>query len=305
MIIDCDPGIDDALALLLAFANCDVSLVCTEPGNQNQEQSLENALVWLSYLGQEVEVARGLEAPLQGPLKDAGDIHGKSSLANLQWSKPSLSCSKRSAIDAMRASLEEKSQVIVATGPLSNIAALITAHPWIKQRIEYISLMGGAATSGNVTPFAEFNFHADPLAAKIVFSSQIPIVMSGLDVTHKAYLTLAQVREIENMGSDLAKRVAAMLRFYVKSSKNTAFLDTDFEGTVRMHDICAVSWVISPEIFKGQDCFVDIETRGLARGASFVDYRGKTGKAPNAKVLHSIDRNRLIEQLKNAILKKG
>lgn len=306
VIIDCDPGIDDVMALTLAFAHpeLDIKLITTEPGNQTQAKTIHNALAFTSYMKQDIEIARGLDAPFFRKLEIAAEVHGDNGLGDVQFPEPTIQLSNRTAIEAMKETLlaSEEQIVLIATGPLTNIGALLLAHPEVKSKIKYISYMGGAAVGGNMSPTAEFNVYVDPHAAETVFQSGIPIVMSGLDVTHKAYVTLEELDNIEAIGSDFAHKVAAMLRFYVHAAKQTAFHSPEFENRIRLHDLCAVSYVLTPELFEGDDCYVAIELEGkYTAGTTVVDYEQRTGLPHNVKVLHTVQREKFVEQFMDAV----
>lgn len=310
VMIDCDPGIDDVMALTLAFARpeLDVKLITTEAGNQTQAKTVANALAFASYLGQDVEIAKGLDRPMFKALEIAAEVHGNSGLGDVEFPVPMLELSARTAVEAMKQVLMDSPEpvVLIATGPLTNIGALLFAHPEVKPKIKFISYMGGAAVGGNMTPTAEFNVYVDPHAADLVFRSGVPIVMSGLDVTHKAYVTLEELEELERMDTDFALKVAAMMRFYIKQAKQTAFHPADFEKCIRLHDLCAVSYVVTPELFEGDDCCVEIETEGrLTAGTTVVDYAQLSGKTANAKVLHTVDREKFVAQFFGAVEKMG
>ncbi|WP_053368551.1 nucleoside hydrolase [Bacillus sp. FJAT-27245] len=308
VIIDCDPGIDDVMALLLAFSaeNLDIKLITTEPGNQTQDKTIYNARAFTSYMKQDIEISRGLDAPFFRVLEVADEVHGESGIGNIALPEPNLPESPRTAIDAIKETLLSSDEpiVLIATGPLTNIGALFLAHPEVKQKIKYISYMGGAAVGGNMTPTSEFNVYVDPHAAEIVFRSGVPIVMSGLDVTHKAYLTLEDVQQIEALDSDLAKKIVAMLTFYTHKAKRTAFHEEHFERLFRLHDLCAVSYVITPELFEGDDCHVEVELESrLTAGTTVVDYTQRTGLPKNVKVLHTVRREEFVQHFFEAIKK--
>lgn len=306
IILDCDPGIDDTMMLTLAFARpeLDIRLVTTEAGNVSQDKTTYNALSFLTYIKQDVEVARGLDAPMFRKLEVAEDIHGEGGLGNVKWAEPTLQASERSAINAMRETLlaSDEPIIIVATGPLTNVAALLFAHPEVKPKIKLISWMGGAAVGGNMSATAEFNAYVDPHAVELVFRSGLPIVMSGLDVTHKAYITLDEMERLSKSGTPFAEKVSDMMKFYTFTQSQTPFHAPNFENQIRVHDVCAVAYLVAPELFQGGDYFVEVEMEGrLTAGSTIVDYVGKTGKAPNVKVLHTVNREGFIELFFNAV----
>lgn len=308
VIIDCDPGIDDVMALLLAFSSdkLDIKLITTEPGNQTQDKTIYNARAFTSYMKQDIEIARGLNDPFFRRLEVAAEVHGESGLGDITLPEPTIPESSRTAIDAMKDVLMNSPEpiVLIATGPLTNVGALFLAHPEVKEKISYISYMGGAAVGGNTTPTTEFNVFVDPHAAELVFRSGVPIVMSGLDLTHKSYVTVDEIAEIEEIGSELAQKISSLMKFYIHHTKQTPFHEENFETNIRLHDTCAVSYVITPELFEGDDYHVEVETEGrLTAGTTVVDYMERTGLPKNVKVLHTVDREAFRDQLFNAIKK--
>lgn len=310
IIIDTDPGIDDAMMLTLAFSSeaLDVKLVTTCSGNISQDKTNYNARSLLSYLGVDVEVARGLEKPMFKELVMAEEVHGEAGFGDVSFGNPIIPESKRPAVLALYETIMQSPQpiTIVATGPLTNIGALILAHPEVKSNIKQISWMGGAAVGGNVTPTAEFNAYVDPHAADIVFKSGIPIIMSGLDVTHKAYVTQEEAKRILDLGTDFSEKVYSMLTFYLKNQEQTAFQEPHYSEVIRFHDLCAVMYLIHPEYFKGDQLHVEIELEGkLTAGTTVVDYTKQTGKLPNALVLHTVEREKFFETFFETVKKVG
>ena len=305
VIIDTDPGIDDAMMLTFAFTReeLDVRLVTTVAGNISQEKTNYNARAFLSYIGANVEVARGLDKPIFRELEVAEDIHGENGLGNVHLPAPTIPCSERPAVQAMVETLLSSSVpiTIVATGPLTNIAALLVAHPEVKSKIKMISWMGGAAVGGNMSPTAEFNAYVDPHAVEMVFRSGIPIVMSGLDVTHKAYVTVKETERIAAIGTNFSDNMMKMLTFYLGVTKKTPFHTDNNASIIHFHDLCAIAYVVSPELFEGQDCYVEVSLEGKTAGTTIVDYMGISGKLPNVKVLHTVKREAFVEQFMQAV----
>ncbi len=301
IIMDCDPGHDDAIALLMALANerLEVRAVTTVGGNQTSAKTLINAMKVLSFAGiHHVPVAAGASKPLVRDLEIAPEVHGDSGLDGPELPEPAFSASPLSALELMEKVISE-SQVpitLVPTGPLTNIARLLIAAPHLKQKIERISLMGGSAVGGNWTPAAEFNIMVDPEAAEIVFESGIPITMCGLDVTHKAQIFNSEIEEIRQQGGKVAVMVAELLDFFAKFHQ-----EMGFEGSP-LHDPCAVAWLIKPELFISQNLHVDIETCGeYTDGATVVDIHGITGKEKQVDVVFDIDREGFIQLLKDSL----
>ena len=310
VIIDTDPGIDDAMMLTLAFSNesLDVRLVTTCAGNISQDKTNYNARAFLSYIGAHTEVARGLEQPLLRQLEVAEDVHGESGFGHVLFPEPTLLVSKRPAVTAMLETIlsSEEEITLVATGPLTNVAALLMAHPEVKPKIKCISWMGGAAIGGNMAPTAEFNAYVDPHAAEIVFRSGVPIIMSGLDVTHKAYITFEEAAKILEMKTDFSKKIYDMLTFYGGAAVQTPFHEVHYSEVLRFHDLCAVMYLIRPELFKGEEYYVRIETEGsLTAGTTLVDFAKRSGKVPNAKVLHGVDREGFVKEFMEAVQRIG
>ncbi|RQD70284.1 MAG: pyrimidine-specific ribonucleoside hydrolase RihA [Tindallia sp. MSAO_Bac2] len=303
IIMDCDPGHDDALALLLAFASdeLDVKAVTTVGGNQTSEKTLNNAMRVLSYAGiTDVPVAPGASQPLIRELQIAPEVHGESGLEGPELPEPTFEAYDKSAIELMEEVImaSEEKITLVPTGPLTNIATLLLTVPEAKDRIERISLMGGSAVGGNWTPAAEFNILVDPEAADVVFQSGIPITMCGLDVTHQAQIYDDEIESIRSQGGKVSVMVAELLDFFAKFHKQLGF-----EGSP-LHDPCAVAWLIKPELFTSRHLHVDIETRGeFTSGATVVDYRGVTGKHPNTDVVYDVDRKAFIQLLMDSFKK--
>lgn len=310
VIIDCDPGIDDTMMLTLAYARpeLDIKLVTVEAGNLTIDKTTYNTLSFLTYIQKEVEVAKGIEQPMFRKQEVAEDIHGEGGLGNVKWADPVLQASDRTAIQAMCDVLmnAEEPITIVATGPLTNVAALLFAHPEVKPFIKQISWMGGAAVGGNMSTVAEFNAYVDPHAVELVFRSGVPIIMSGLDVTHKAYITRDEMTRLRNLGTPFAEKVADMMNFYTFTQSQTPFNPPGFEEQIRVHDVCAVACLVEPELFKGDDYFVEVELNGsLTQGATLVDFSKKTGKEPNVHVLHTVNRDGFIDLFFNAVTTVG
>lgn len=310
VIIDCDPGIDDTMMLTLAYARpeLDIKLITVEAGNLTIDKTTYNTLSFLTYIQKEVEVAKGIEQPMFRKQEVAEEIHGEGGLGNVKWADPVLQASDRTAIQAMYDILmnAEEPITIVATGPLTNVAALLFAHPEVKPFIKQISWMGGAAVGGNMSTVAEFNAYVDPHAVELVFRSGVPIIMSGLDVTHKAYITRDEMTRLRNLGTPFAEKVADMMNFYTFTQSQTPFNSPGFEEQIRVHDVCAVACLVEPELFKGDDYFVEVELNGsLTQGAILVDFAKKTGKEPNVHVLHTVNRDDFIDLFFNAVTTVG
>ena len=301
IIMDCDPGHDDAIALLMAFASdqLEVKAVTTVGGNQTSGKTLRNAMKVLSFAGiTHVPVAAGASKPLVRELEIAPEVHGDSGLDGPELPEPTFEASPLSALALMEKVISESPEpvTLVPTGPLTNIATLLIAAPHLKHKIQRISLMGGSAVGGNWTPAAEFNIMVDPEAAEIVFESGIPITMCGLDVTHKAQIFDEEIEDIRLQGGKVAVMVAELLDFFAKFHQ-----EMGFEGSP-LHDPCAVAWLIKPELFTSKNLHVDIETCGEhTDGATVVDIHGITGKEKQVDVVFDVDRRAFIQLLNDSL----
>ena len=303
VIIDCDPGHDDALMLMLAFGSglFDVKAVTTSAGNQTQEKTLANTLKILSLIGANVPVYRGCEKPLLRNLVIAEYVHGENGLHGVESLMATLQADTISAVEGIARILSESEEkiTIVPTGPLTNIAAFLLAFPNLKDKIERISLMGGGISRGNMTPLAEFNIYVDPEAAAIVFASEIPITMCGLDVTHRAVVFQKDIDLFRAIGNKTGEAAANILEFYSRFYRENRI---ELEGGAALHDPCAIAWLINPDLFKTKSCYVAIETKGeLTSGATVVDFYDVLKKTPNAEVAYYINREEYIKMLEDAI----
>jgi pyrimidine-specific ribonucleoside hydrolase len=299
--MDCDPGHDDAIALVLAHASPEIEIlaVTTSAGNQTIEKTTLNARKILSFLGSSVPVARGASRPLFRDLIIAPQVHGESGLDGPSLPEPKLPESPLSAVELAAKTIRESARpvTLVPTGALTNVAALFMACPDVKSNIARISLMGGSAIGGNWTPAAEFNILVDPEAAHIVFNAGIPVTMSGLDVTHKALVTRADTERFRSIGRRCSTMVAELMDFFVKFHESTF----DFAGSP-LHDPCAVAVLVDPSIFMTRKAHIDVERRGSKTvGATVVDFSGSTRGPMNVDVVMDLDRKRFIELLEAAL----
>ncbi len=303
IIIDCDPGHDDALMLMLAFGSnrFDVKAITTSAGNQTQEKTLQNALKLLTLFGVQVPVYRGADKPLLRDLVIADQVHGESGLDGPHLPIPAFEPESLKAIEGIAKILAESTEkiTIVPTGPLTNIGLFLSVYPHLKPKIERISLMGGGAFRGNMSPLAEFNIFVDPEAAAIVFDSGIPITMAGLDVTHKALIFEKDIELFRSVGNKTGKVAADLLDFFSKFYRENR---QELDGGAALHDPCAIAWLFAPQIFQSKPCYVTIETKGeFTRGATVVDFYDVLGQKPNAELLYDIDREAYVNMLFEAI----
>ena len=299
VILDCDPGHDDAIALILALASPELKVlaVTTSAGNQTPDKTLNNALRILTLLGRDdIPVAAGAPKPLARELIIADNVHGESGLDGPKLPDPAFAPQAMTGLELMAKCLRESLEpvTLVPTGPLTNIALLLAAHPELKSKIARIVLMGGAAGAGNWTPAAEFNIYVDPEAADMVFKSGIPITMCGLDVTHEAQVMDEDIERVRAITNPVAQCVAGLLDFFMIYHRDPKW---GFAGAP-LHDPCTIAWLLAPELFHGVECRVDIETSGEHTvGMTVVDRYGLTGKPANALVLLGLDRPGFIDLL--------
>ncbi len=290
IVIDCDPGHDDAIAILLALASPEVELrgIVTVAGNQTVDKTTRNALKVLELAGRaDIPVVRGASAPLRRPLRTAAHVHGESGLDGPDLPEPSAAPS-----DEDPAAWLEPGVVLVATGPLTNVARLVERGA----RIDRIVWMGGAIAEGNITPAAEFNAFVDPEAAAAVFGSGIDLTMVGLDVTHKALFTRTHAERLRNTGR--SGRVVAELSDFFQRFHEERY---GFDGSP-IHDAMAVAHVIDPTLMTTIQCNVEIETASrFCDGRTVVDRWHATSGTRNAHVGVDVDATRFLDLLLDRI----
>lgn len=300
IVFDTDPGLDDAIALLLALAYPDalrVAAVTTVAGNQSIAKVTDNALRLLSFAQTRVTVAAGAVRPLVKDLASAAHIHGETGLGSVRLPTPSFAADPRSAVEVLADVVRTNPEpvTVVSVGPSTNLALFLNLHPDLAGRLGRVSLMGGSLSAGNRTPAAEFNVWTDPEAAAVLFGSGVPLVMAGLDVTHRAYITLEEVARLEARGP-ASRLVAALIRSY-----GGRFERVGLPGSA-IHDACSVAYLLRPELFTGQDLRVEVETSGAqTRGMTVADRRPGTTAVPNAFVLLDVDRPGFIDLLFDAL----
>jgi pyrimidine-specific ribonucleoside hydrolase len=297
VILDVDPGHDDAVAVMLACGApaLDLLAVTTVAGNAPLEKTTRNALRVLSLIGHtDVPVAAGASTPLYRPLHTAEDIHGESGLDGPKIPDPSFEPDERTATDLIADTLREAPEpvTLIPTGPLTNVATFLREHPELKDRVAHISLMGGSIGLGNTTPAAEFNVYVDPEAAREVFESGLPITMSGLDVTHQAGAGPAERENLRSLGP-IGAVVAELLEFFAGTYERVYGF-----GAPPLHDAVAVATVMELGLLQTRPMRVDVECESeLTRGESVCDFYGVTGKPPNAEVGVELDREGFFDLL--------
>jgi purine nucleosidase/pyrimidine-specific ribonucleoside hydrolase len=302
VVLDCDPGHDDMVAILLAAGSpaLDLRAITTVGGNGRLEQTTRNALLTCTHAGiRDVPVAAGCAEPLLGTPQTASAVHGASGLDGAELGEPDVPLDPRHGVDLIADVLREATQpvTIIPTGPLTNVALLLRRHPELRESIGAIVLMGGAIATGNWRPLAEFNIWVDPEAAHVVFSSGLPVTMCGLDVTHQALATDDVLDDLRAVGSPLATLVVDLLGFFADRYKSLWGFPA-----APVHDPVAVARVIDPAIVGCVEANVVVELHGEhTRGATVVDRFGVTGRAPNAQVALELDHTRFWALVVDAV----
>ncbi len=311
VILDCDPGHDDALAILLAARHFDVLGITTVAGNVDVDRTTLNARRIVDLAGLDVPIARGCAAPLVQPAVHAPEIHGESGLDGYEFPPPRAPVEARDAVTFLVDTLRARDGItLIATGPLTNLAMALRTAPELAGRIREISVMGGSATFGNVTPAAEFNAWFDPEAAAVVFQSGIPLWMCGLNVTRQAGIDPAGIARIEALGTRTSRAMAALLRFYFDRQRDRVGV-----ASASLHDPCAVAILLQPPVISWVPAHVAVELRGEhTRGMTVCDVRHvphfnpaavdggpPRGAPPNAHVAVGIDRGAFLRLIEDAL----
>jgi inosine-uridine nucleoside N-ribohydrolase len=301
IVLDCDPGHDDALAILLAAADPSLDLVAitTVAGNQSLDKTTLNARRVCSVAGiRDIPIAAGCDRPLVRSRIAAPEIHGESGLDGPAFGPPTVPLDPRHAIDLiLEASHRHEGLILVPTGPLTNVASALARDPSLAQRLRRIVLMGGAMGLGNVTPAAEFNIAADPEAARAVLESGVPITMVPLETTHRALATPEVIERIAALEFPLAHVCVELLGFFAET-----YLRVFGFAAPAVHDPCAVAWVIDPTIVPTQRMRVDIETDAeFSYGRTVCDMYGVTGRDANAEVGQGLEVDRFWALMIGAI----
>jgi purine nucleosidase len=307
VIIDCDPGQDDAVMLLLALAcpdEFDILGITTVAGNVPLDLTQRNARIMCELAGRtDVPVFAGCDKPMRHELITAENVHGKTGIDGVAVYQPALPLQEQHAVDFIIATLlgaENDSITLVPTGPLTNIGKAMSRQPDILPKIREIVLMGGAMREGgNTTPSAEFNILEDPDAAQIVMQCGRPLTIVPLDVTHQALVSQIRIEQIRALDTPVAVAVVGMMEFFNR-------FDSEKYGSdgAPLHDPCTIAYLLQPELFEGKMCNVEIETGSpLTRGHTAVDFWGVTDKVRNANWLYKLDADGffalLIDRLKS------
>lgn len=289
IILDVDPGHDDAVAMMMARIHpaIDLRAVTVVAGNQTLAKTARNALLVAEAIGLACPVAAGMSRPMVREPILAGDIHGASGLDGPVFGEPALALDGRHAVDLLIETLLDSDGdiTVVPTGPLTNVAMAMRKEPAIVEKIERIVLMGGSYQLGNVTPAAEFNICADAEAAHVVFSSGRPLVMMGLDLTRQALCGADVVERARKLDNPVATLFVELMEFFTKTQREV------FGWTAPpLHDPTTVAWLIDPTLFETKAMRVDVELRGEhTYGRTCCDYFGVTGREPNVEVAVGLD----------------
>ncbi len=305
IILDCDPGHDDALAIILAAYNPEIDLrgITTVSGNGVIDNVTQNVLRVCALAKINVPVAQGSGVSLMGFAEAATDIHGASALDGAWLPEPTFGLCEESGVELIARLVEDSSEQItlVATGPLTNIALFLKLYPHLISKIAQIVFIGGSAGRGNRSPHAEFNIWMDPEAAEVVLHSGLRLTMCGLDVTHEALVTSDIFSEIQRMDTHLSTTVFDLLNFFANAYKEV------FEmSDPPLHDPVAIAVLIDPTVVSSKFVNVEVELDGThTRGTTVVDLFNRTQRAPNVNVALSLDAPKFWALMIDAIRKAG
>jgi inosine-uridine nucleoside N-ribohydrolase len=299
IVLDCDPGHDDAVAIVLAGRHADTLSITTVSGNAPLSATTRNALMTTQIAGLDVPVHAGAARPLVAPPRFAPEIHGETGLDGPVLPELTRAPAGRDAVATLlQAARDHDDLWVVAVGPLTNVALAIRADPGFADRLAGISIMGGGIGVGNVTPAAEFNIWADPEAAAVVFGCGAPVRMCGLDLTRQFEVDEAVIGRLRQIGNEVATFVADLFDHYCAAIEARSGI-----RRAALHDPCAVLAVTHPELFTVDELAVEVELTGRhTRGMTLADQRGFVGGAsPNVQVMRTIDRSAGLEILFDTI----
>ncbi|WP_406736481.1 nucleoside hydrolase [Thioclava sp. GXIMD4215] len=304
IIIDTDPGQDDAVAILLALASPELEVlgITCVAGNVPLERTVTNARKICELAGRrEVKIFAGCDAPLARPLITAEHVHGKTGLDGIDLPAPTMPVQEMHAVDFIVQTLRDAADAsitLVPVGPLTNIATALRRAPELACKIQEIVLMGGAYFEvGNITPTAEFNIYVDPEAAQIVLASGVPITMMPLDVTHKALTSADWVRSLRDLGTLLGEAVASWTDFFERFDKEKY----GSQGAP-LHDPCTIGYLIDPSLFAGRHINVEVEVLSpLTLGMTVADWWRVTSRAPNVMFMNEVRRDAFFALIRDRI----
>ncbi|MFC2572852.1 uridine-preferring nucleoside hydrolase UriH [Actinomyces oris] len=303
ILLDCDPGHDDAVAMMLAWGNPSIELlgVTTVGGNQTLDKVTRNALSVATVVGMhDVPIAAGCRLPLVRPVEIAPDVHGDSGLDGVELPEPAVELDPRHGVDLIIETImsnEPGTVTLVPTGPLTNIAMAARKEPRIVERVQEVVLMGGGYHVGNWSPVAEFNIKVDPEAAHIVFNEKWPIVMVGLDLTHQALATDEVAERIAAVPGSVSQFTLGLFTFFRK-----AYQDAQGFEFPPVHDPCTLAYLIDPTIVETVKVPVDVELNGsLTTGMTVADFRAPAPEDCHTKVATRLDAPRFWGLVVDAI----
>ncbi|WBU58099.1 nucleoside hydrolase [Paracoccus sediminicola] len=303
IIIDTDPGQDDAVAILLALASPELEVlgITAVAGNVPLALTERNARLVVGLSGRDVPVYAGCDRPLKRDLVTAEYVHGQTGLDGIELGEPSVPLQEGDGVDFIIETLRREAPgtvTLVPIGPLTNIAAAFARAPDIVKRVQQIVIMGGAYFEvGNVSPAAEFNIYVDPEAAAQVFASGVDLVVMPLDVTHRALTSAAWIATLRGLGNRAGEAVASWTDFFERFDREKY----GAEGAP-LHDPCTIAWLIRPDLFSGRRINVEIETEGrFTTGMTVADWWGVTERKPNALFIRDLDRDGFFELLTERI----
>ena len=304
VLLDGDPGHDDAIAWVLASASpmLEIKAVTSVCGNQTIEKTTYNAGRVMALVGLDVPLAAGRNKPLLADAMNAPSVHGASGLDGPILPEPKRKPLELDACELMAKVLEESAEpvTLIPTGPLTNVAALLLLYPRLKSKIARISLMGGGIKHGNWSPAAEFNMLVDPEAADIVLKSGLPLKMAGLDVTERALVFPEDFQRVRALGNPVSRVVADWLDFFYDFHRRIGYAGAP------VHDAVAVAALVRPELLTTKELYVEVETAGdYCRGATIADWNGQLGNKPNASCALDIDRKGFVDLLVEATATYG
>lgn len=305
LIVDCDPGVDDAIALLLALAASEefnILGITTVAGNVPLALTQQNALKICELAGRsDIKVFAGCPRPLLLPLLTAEHVHGMTGLEGVDFPEPQMKLQPQHAVQFLIEQLASaQSPITLATlGPLTNIAVALIQAPAIAASIERIVVMGGAVTQGNVTPAAEFNIYVDPHAAKVVLEAGLDLTLISLDVTHQVLSTPERLEALRALGTPVGAAAASLLSCY-----GTADAERYGLPGSPLHDPCVIAYLLAPELFSGRQLRVDVEIHSpLTLGQTLVDRWQSSERPPNAQVIETVDAAAVYDLLLNRLAK--
>ena len=309
IIIDCDPGQDDAVALFLAMAapqELEILGITAVAGNVPLELTQRNVRLMCDIAGRsDIPVFAGCDKPMVRELLTAEKVHGKTGIDGIDVAEPTTPLQEQHAVDFIVETLraaEDESVTLVPTGPLTNIGTVIDRAPDVLAKIRQLVIMGGAMREGgNYSPSAEFNILVDPHAAAIVFDCGRPITSMGLDVTHQVLSTRARVERIRQLGNPVAEATAGMLGFFERHDSKKYGV----EGAP-LHDPCTIAWLLAPELFEGKFCNLSVETQSeLTMGHTAIDFWHVTDRPHNVNWIYAVDADGFYDLLTERLARFG